>query len=41
MDISPTNVHQRVPCMLGSAEDVAELQKLYAKTDAKNDIYQG
>eukprot|EP00629_Pelagomonadales_sp_RCC1024_P008538 CAMPEP_0119259756 /NCGR_PEP_ID=MMETSP1329-20130426/441_1 /TAXON_ID=114041 /ORGANISM="Genus nov. species nov., Strain RCC1024" /LENGTH=411 /DNA_ID=CAMNT_0007259157 /DNA_START=45 /DNA_END=1280 /DNA_ORIENTATION=- len=41
MDISPTNVHQRVPCMLGSTEDVEELQKLYAKTDAKDDIYQG
>jgi len=40
MDIEPTNVHQRVPCVLGSKEDVMECQKYYEKTDRSEDIYQ-
>jgi fructose-1,6-bisphosphatase I len=39
MDIEPSQVHQRVPVMLGSSEDVEELQKLYAKTDKSEDIW--
>jgi len=31
MDISPTDVHQRIPVFLGSAEDVAELESYYHK----------
>merc|ERR1711998_983 len=31
MDISPENVHQRVPVVLGSKGDVEELQEMYAK----------
>ena len=41
MDVVPTNVHQRVPCVLGSPADVAELEALYAATPAADDIYQG
>jgi len=41
MDIEPSNVHQRVPCILGSADDVNELKSYYAKTDKSADIYQG
>lgn len=40
-DIEPSNVHQRVPCILGSADDVNELKSYYAKTDKSADIYQG
>ena len=39
MDIEPSQVHQRVPVMLGSSEDIEELQKLYAKTDKSEDIW--
>ena len=40
MDIEPTNVHQRVPCMLGSVDDVNELLGHYSKTSPSEDIYQ-
>ena len=40
MDIVPTNVHQRVPCMLGSVDDVNELLGHYSKTSPAEDIYQ-
>ena len=29
MDIQPQTVHQRVPCFLGSHDDVAEVKKYY------------
>eukprot|EP00595_Chromulina_sp_UTEXLB2642_P000691 CAMPEP_0196768506 /NCGR_PEP_ID=MMETSP1095-20130614/42852_1 /TAXON_ID=96789 ORGANISM="Chromulina nebulosa, Strain UTEXLB2642" /NCGR_SAMPLE_ID=MMETSP1095 /ASSEMBLY_ACC=CAM_ASM_000446 /LENGTH=374 /DNA_ID=CAMNT_0042138219 /DNA_START=103 /DNA_END=1227 /DNA_ORIENTATION=+ len=29
MDLVPTNVHQRVPCLMGSKEDVLEAKKYY------------
>merc|ERR1719182_161657 len=29
LDIEPTNVHQRVPCFFGSADDVAEMRSYY------------
>lgn len=32
MDIPPTNVHQRVPCILGSREDVLELRRYYQES---------
>lgn len=32
MDIPPTGVHQRVPIILGSSEDVEECQKYYTKS---------
>lgn len=41
LDIEPTNVHQRVPILLGSKDDVEEVLSLYAKTDRESDIYQG
>lgn len=41
MDISPENVHQRVPVVLGSKGDVEELQEMYAKADPSTDIWQG
>ena len=40
MDVVPSQVHQRLPVMLGSTEDIQELQKLYEKTDAKDDLWQ-
>ncbi|KAJ8604326.1 hypothetical protein CTAYLR_002489 [Chrysophaeum taylorii] len=40
LDINPTNVHQRVPVVLGSADDVSELLGLYGETDKAGDIYQ-
>ena len=39
MDVQPNNVHQRLPVMLGSSDDVKELQKLYEKTDAGADLW--
>lgn len=34
LDLPPTSVHQRVPCILGSREDVLELRRYYeASTD--------
>lgn len=33
MDINPGTVHQRVPCILGSREDVAEMQRYYEASD--------
>jgi len=41
LDIEPTNVHQRVPVVLGSKDDVQDLLALYATTDRATDIYQG
>eukprot|EP00537_Pseudo-nitzschia_pungens_P002325 CAMPEP_0172368332 /NCGR_PEP_ID=MMETSP1060-20121228/26435_1 /TAXON_ID=37318 /ORGANISM="Pseudo-nitzschia pungens, Strain cf. cingulata" /LENGTH=496 /DNA_ID=CAMNT_0013092881 /DNA_START=114 /DNA_END=1604 /DNA_ORIENTATION=- len=32
MDIPPTNVHQRVPCILGSREDVLEMRRYYVES---------
>ena len=29
LDIDPTNVHQRVPCFFGSADDVDEMRSYY------------
>jgi fructose-1,6-bisphosphatase I len=40
MDIVPSSVHQRVPCFLGSPEDVDEVLGYYKKADiAKNYVY--
>eukprot|EP00448_Togula_jolla_P000816 CAMPEP_0170602844 /NCGR_PEP_ID=MMETSP0224-20130122/18605_1 /TAXON_ID=285029 /ORGANISM="Togula jolla, Strain CCCM 725" /LENGTH=475 /DNA_ID=CAMNT_0010927705 /DNA_START=56 /DNA_END=1483 /DNA_ORIENTATION=+ len=36
MDIPPTGVHQRVPIILGSTDDVAECCKYYQKSDDKS-----
>jgi fructose-1,6-bisphosphatase I len=33
MDIKPRNVHQRVPCILGSPADVSELRRYYDASD--------
>lgn len=35
MGIQPNNVHQRVPCVLGSRDDVQELCRYYEKADKK------
>jgi fructose-1,6-bisphosphatase I len=36
MDLRPKNVHQRVPCIMGSPEDVLECKKFYeASTDSE------
>lgn len=32
MDIPPTSVHQRVPCILGSRDDVLELRRYYQES---------
>lgn len=40
LDIEPTSVHQRVPVLLGSKEDVTEVLDLYSQTDKATDIYQ-
>ena len=29
LDIDPSNVHQRVPCFFGSADDVKEMRSYY------------
>ena len=31
MDIPPKNVHQRVPLMMGGADEMAELEALYSE----------
>eukprot|EP00696_Hemimastix_kukwesjijk_P011900 gnl/Hemi2/24920_TR8385_c0_g1_i1.p1 gnl/Hemi2/24920_TR8385_c0_g1~~gnl/Hemi2/24920_TR8385_c0_g1_i1.p1 ORF type:complete len:348 (-),score=135.65 gnl/Hemi2/24920_TR8385_c0_g1_i1:112-1155(-) len=31
LEIRPTDIHMRVPCIMGSAEDVQEVERLYAK----------
>jgi len=36
MEVLPTDVHDRVPCILGSPADVAELQSYYAKAQTMN-----
>ncbi|VEU38781.1 unnamed protein product [Pseudo-nitzschia multistriata] len=33
MDIPPTSVHQRVPCILGSREDVLEMRRYYVESN--------
>ena len=33
MDILPTSVHQRVPCILGSKDDVEEMRRYYDASD--------
>jgi fructose-1,6-bisphosphatase len=33
MDIPPQSVHQRVPCILGSRDDVEELRRYYEASD--------
>ncbi|CAM9261000.1 unnamed protein product [Chrysoparadoxa australica] len=33
MDLNPQQVHQRVPCILGSPEDVGELRRYYEASD--------
>merc|ERR1719191_775824 len=33
LDIPPTKVHQRIPVILGSTEDVEECQKYYFQSD--------
>jgi fructose-1,6-bisphosphatase I len=33
MDLEPQSVHQRVPCILGSPEDVEEMQRYYEASD--------
>jgi len=40
MNIVPTNVHQRVPIILGSKDDVQEAIDEYSKFDPDTDIYQ-
>ena len=32
MDIPPTHVHQRVPCILGSRDDVLEMRRYYVES---------
>ena len=32
MDIPPTDVHQRVPCILGSRDDVLEMRRYYVES---------
>ena len=39
MDIEPTNVHQRVPCILGSKDDVEDLIDSYEAFPTDDDIY--
>lgn len=34
MDIAPKSVHQRTPVFLGSAENVAELERFYKENAA-------
>lgn len=41
LDIEPSTVHQRVPVILGSKDDLNELLSLYAETERGQDIYQG
>ena len=36
MDIVPSGVHQRVPVIMGSRDDVDECQKYYDREAAKN-----
>jgi len=33
MDVIPLSAHQRVPCILGSPEDVAEMQRYYEASE--------
>lgn len=33
MDIPPTDVHQRVPCILGSRDDILEMRRYYVESD--------
>jgi hypothetical protein len=33
MDIPPTDVHQRVPCILGSRDDVLEMRRYYVESN--------
>jgi hypothetical protein len=33
MDVLPTSVHQRVPCILGSRDDVEEMRRYYENSD--------
>lgn len=33
MDIPPTHVHQRVPCILGSRDDVLEMRRYYVESN--------
>jgi hypothetical protein len=33
MDLPPKSVHQRVPCILGSRDDVKELQNYYRASE--------
>jgi len=32
MNIPPTSVHQRVPCILGSRDDVLEMRRYYVES---------
>ena len=32
MDIPPTDVHQRVPCILGSRDDILEMRRYYVES---------
>lgn len=41
LDIEPNTVHQRVPVILGSKDDLNDLLGLYADTERGQDIYQG
>jgi fructose-1,6-bisphosphatase len=33
LDIQPAHIHQRVPIHMGSSQDVAEIEKFFAKHD--------
>ena len=33
MNIPPSSVHQRVPCILGSRDDVLEMRRYYVQSD--------
>jgi fructose-1,6-bisphosphatase I len=41
MDVQPTDVHARVPCILGSKDDVKELQSYYQKPKPANGDLEG
>lgn len=41
MDLLPENVHQRVPCFLGSQDDVSELIKYFKVADTQHIIESG
>lgn len=41
LEIVPSNVHQRVPCVMGSLDDVNELLKYYDNTEEEQERFAG